>query len=317
VAAGEERAVTGSVRLSVVVLSWNTREILRACLAALLRDAPSEPREVLVVDNASADGSADMVARDFPSVRLLRNAENELYARGNNAGARAATGRYVCLLNSDTEVRPGALESLVRFLEQHAAYAAVAPQLVNPDGSVQHACTRLPTLLDPLWEATALGSFPPGSWLSRRHHMADFDHVHSRDVAQPPGACFVMRRAEFLELGGFDPTLSLFFNDVDLCRSLRQRGRKIRYLADAVVLHHGGVSTRECQQRARSLYWFKNREAYYLKNHGRLAAQWVRAVVGLWALECDLRIRLGPRPAGAKRAALADLRAFVRECAGE
>lgn len=303
------------IELSIVVLSWNTRELLARCLGALQRDRAAGAREIVVVDNASRDGSADMVEREFPGARLIRSPVNLLYASGNNAGARAAVGRYLCLLNSDTEVLPGALERLVRFLSQHPDYAAVAPKLVDPDGSVQRACTRLPTLLDPLWEATVLGKFPPGSWLARRHHMAEFDHEQARDVAQPPGACFLMRRDEYLALGGLDPRMSLYFNDVDLCRRLRERGRRIHYLADAVVLHHGGGSTRTCERRERNLYWIRNRRAYYRKNHGRLGAAWVRAVVRLWGLECAMRIRLGPRAPSEQRAALEELRDFLRESA--
>jgi len=304
-----------AVELSVVVLSWNTREILRACLSALERDALGAAREVIVVDNGSADGSAQMVARDFPSVRLLCNPENRLYAEANNQGARMATGRYLCLLNSDTEVRPGALARLVQFLEHEPAYAAVAPKLVNPDGSVQRACRRFPTLLEPLLESTTLGAFPPGSWFSWWSTMGDFDHQRSRDVAQPPGACLLMRTAEYLALGGLDPSLSLFFNDVDLCLSLRRRGRRVRYLAEAEVLHHQGSSTRSQAARRRNLLWIRNRTAYYRKNYGRLAGCWLRAILRLWALECRLKIRLGSRQASAKAVALADLDGFLRECA--
>ena len=300
--------------LSVVVLSWNTRELLGACLSALARDTAREPREILVVDNGSRDGSAEMVARDFPTVRLLHNAENRLYAEGNNQGARAATGRYLCLLNSDTEVRPGALDRLVEFLETHPEYGAAAPKLVNADGSVQRACSRFPTLLDPLFDSTALGLVPPGSWLLWWIRMGDFDHEHSRDVPQPPGACFVMRRDEYLALGGLDPAMSLFFNDVDLCRMLSRERRRIRYLSEAEVLHHGGASTQAYERRNRNLVWTQNRAAYYRKHYGRIGERWFRAIVGLWGLEFALRIRLGPRTAEAKRAALADLRALLREC---
>src|SRR5205814_418203 len=191
---------------------------------------------------------------------------------------------------------------------------AVAPKLVNPDGSVQRACSRFPTWLDPLLESTLLGRFPPGSWLSWWAHMGDFDHEHSRDVAQPPGACFLMRRAEYLALGGLDPTLSLFFNDVDLCRRLWQRGRRIRYMAEAEVMHHRGASTHSYDRRNRNLVWIRNRTAYYRKHYGRAGERWARAIVGLWGLEYGMRIRLGPRDADAKRVALADLRALLREC---
>ncbi len=302
------------LHLSVVVLSWNTRELLRACLTALARDQECKPREIIVVDNASEDGSPDMVAREFPDVRLLCNAENRLYAEGNNQGARAATGRYLCLLNSDTEVRSGALDELAQFLDLHPTYAAVAPKLVNPDGSVQRACSRFPSLLMPLFESTLLGHFPPGSWCLWWSRMGDFGHERSRDVSQPPGACFMMRRDEYLAMGGLDPTLSLFFNDVDLCRGLSRRGRRIRYLVDAEVMHHGGASTQTYDRRNRNLIWIRNRTAYFRKHYGRLGEQWLRAVTGLWGLEFGLRIRLGPRDAAAKRAALDELRALLREC---
>jgi GT2 family glycosyltransferase len=302
------------VHLSVVVLSWNTREILRACLAALERDAPRQPREVIVVDNGSADGSAQMVARDYPAVRLVCNAENRLYAEANNQGARTAGGRYLCLLNSDTEVRPGALDRLAEFLESHSEYAAVAPKLVNPDGTVQRACRRFPNLLEPLLESTSLGKFPPGSWLSWWSAMGDFDHQRSRDVSQPPGACLVLSTAEYLAMGGLDPSLSLFFNDVDLCLGLWRRGRRIRYLAEAEVMHHRGISTRAHDARHRNVLWMQNRTTYYRKQHGRLAERWLHTVVGLWALECKLRIRLGSRGASAKQEALAELNGVLREC---
>lgn len=303
-----------NLHLSIVVLSWNTREILRACLTALEHDVPCQLRETIVVDNASGDGSADMVEQEFPRVRLVRNAENRLYAEGNNQGARMATGRYLCLLNSDTEVRPGALELLTRFLEGHPEYAAAAPRLVNPDGTVQRACRRLPTLIEPLLDSTVLGHFPPGSWLTSWNHMGEFDHQHSRDVAQPPGACFVTRRDEYLDMGGLDPSLSLFFNDVELCRSLWKKGRRIRYLAESEVLHHGGASTRNCHWRERNTMWIQNRAQYYRKHYGRIGDLWLRAVTRLWKLENGMKIRLGPRDARAKRAALDELHAFVRKC---
>jgi GT2 family glycosyltransferase len=144
--------------------------------------------------------------------------------------------------------------------------------------------------------------------------MGDFDHEHSRDVDQPPGACFVMRTEEYVAQGGLDPTLSLFFNDVDLCLRLRRMGRRIRYLAEAEVMHHRGMSTRAHALRRRNGLWFRNRATYYRKNHGRLAGRWMRAVLALWALECRIRIRLGPREAAEKREALSDLQTFLREC---
>jgi GT2 family glycosyltransferase len=297
--------------LSVVVLSWNTRELTLACLRALAADPSALRREILVVDNASQDGSADAIAREFPSVRLLCNARNEGYAAGNNQGAQQARGEWLCLLNSDTEVRPGALDRLVQFLRDQPRYGAAAPRLVDPDGSVQPACKRFPGLATALCFDTWFGRFWPGSRVAARYAMRDFDHLHARDVDQPPGACLVLRRRDYEALGGLDPALFLFFNDVDFCRRLWRSGRRIRYVADAEVLHHGGASTKGFAQFV--VVWHRNRLAYYRKHHGRFGERLVRLVVRWRAFEEWWRLgRRHPEPA-ARAAARADLRAALRE----
>jgi N-acetylglucosaminyl-diphospho-decaprenol L-rhamnosyltransferase len=265
--------------LSVVVLSWNTKDLTLACLRALAADPLRHSREVIVVDNGSADGSADAIAAAFPQVRLVRNPDNRLYAAGNNQGVAVARGEFVCTLNSDTEVRPGALDQLVDFLRQHPGHGAVAPKLLDPDGSVQHACQRFPTLGTALCFDSWWGTWWPGSRVQARYLMRDFDHLGSRDVDQPPGACFVMRRLEWNALGGFDEGMALFYNDVDLCRRLWQKGRAIHYLATAEVLHHRGASTRNFAKML--VIWHKNRLAYYRKHYGWFGVAWIRVCVRL------------------------------------
>jgi len=298
-------------KLSVVVLSWNTRDIVLACLAALQRDAPRHAREVIVIDNGSRDGSADAIAAAHPWVRLVRNPTNRGYAAGHNQGAQLASGEYLCTLNSDTEVMPGALDALVDFLIAHPAYAAVSPRLLNRDGSVQRACMRFPGLLTALCYDTWLGKFWPGSWVEDRYYMRDFDHVHSRDVPQPPGAVFVIRRAEYLDLGGLDEHLFLFFNDVDLCRRLWKMRRRIRYLADVAVVHHGGASTRGYGDFI--VTWHRNRLAYYRKHYGPWVMPYLRAIVRLRALQERMTLRRRHKNPGDLRNALADLARCRRE----
>jgi GT2 family glycosyltransferase len=298
--------------LSVVVLSWNTRALLLACLRALFGETARHAREVIVVDNGSHDGSADAVAAAFPQVRLLRNAENRLYAAGNNQGAFAATGEFVCTLNSDTEVRPGALDQLVDFLRTHAGHGAVAPRLVDPDGGVQRACQRFPTLLSALCFDSWWGRWWPGSYVQRRYLMADFDHLMSRDVPQPPGACFCMRRDEYVRMGGLDEQLSLFFNDVDLSKRLWRAGRAVHYLATAEVMHHRGASTKSFARML--VVWHKNRIAYYKKHYGSWVVLWLWLCIRLRVLEEWLAIgRRCKGDRGRRDAERAHLRAAVEE----
>jgi len=298
--------VSTLVNVSIVVLSWNTRDLTLACLRALRRDVPRVQREVVVVDNGSQDGSADAVAAEFPEVVLVRNAENRLYAEGNNQGVKAATGEYVCLLNSDTEVKPGAIDTMREFLESSPEHGAVSPRLLNFDGTVQLACTRIPGLADPLVDSTIFGRFWPGTIVHARTRYHDFDHGHSRDVEQTPGAVFMMRRDEYLDMGGLDERLSLFFNDVDLCLRLRKKHRRLRYLVDAEVYHHQGASTKR-SERVQAL-WLQNRHDYYVKHHPWIGGWWLRTVRGLWAMQVGAGILLGPKNLSQKRAAFGELR---------
>lgn len=300
------------VNLSIVVVSWNTRDLTLACLDALSRDHAASRREIVVVDNASEDGTAEAIAREWRDVRLIRNSENLLYAAANNQGVRAARGRYVCLLGSDAEVRSGALDRLVGFLDASPEYAAASPKLVHPDGRVQRACSRFPGLASLLAHSTSLGRVPPGSWITSRARMLDFDHEHSRDVEQPPTSCFVIRRADFLSLGGFDPRLSLYFNDVDLCRRLWSRNRRIRFVAGAEVMHHEGGSTARARNAERNVLWYRNCETYFRKHHGAVGAWWARGVLGLATGEIAARVVLGRKQD--LRLAMSALAGQVRRC---
>lgn len=276
-------AVAPAPELAVVILSWNTRELLERCLASVIGQEHGLALEVVVVDNASRDSSAEMVATNFPAVRLLKNGVNEGYARGNNQGVRATTAPLVLLLNSDTEVRPGALLRLAEVLRRFPGYGAAAPRLSNPDGSVQRACMRFPTLVDGFlfdsWFERKFGRSKP----VRRYFMEDFDHLGDADVDQPPGAALLLRRADWDAVGGFDERLWLFYNDVELCRRLHERGQRIRYVATAEVLHHGGKST--AQYRDFAGEWIVNRVRYFKLRHGLAGAFVLKSWLLLRALE--------------------------------
>ena len=285
--------------LSVVIPSWNTRELLAACLAALFAaDLPAT--EVIIVDNGSADGSADMVAERYPDVQLVRNAENRGFAGGCNQGMERARGKYVLLLNSDTEVARDAIARLIAWCDAHPEYAAAAPLLHHPDGRVQPSLKRFPTLATALWFSTPLERWFPNNRELKRYFMLDADQERSADVDQPPAACLLVRRDVLTEVGHFDESLWLFYNDVDLSKRMARAGYKTRYVAEARVLHHEGASTSKFARFV--VEWQRNRLTYYRKHHGWFGGVWLKGCVGLTFLDwyfTQLARKVRGRPADA------------------
>ncbi len=301
------RGVPGPApRVSIVVLSWNTRDLLAACLASLPGPGAEPTAEVIVVDNASSDGSADMVAARFPRVTLVRNPRNDGYALGNNLGAERARGEFLLLLNSDTEVRPGALAALVAFLDARPGHGACAPRLDNPDGTPQPSCKTFPTLATAVFFDTCFDRWFPANRVIPRYFMRDFDHASTRDVDQPPGAAFLVRSALWRQLGGFDPELWLFFNDVDFCRRLRAAGHAVAYVAEARVLHHEGRSTRQFPEFG--AVWHRNRLAYYRKAFGWRGALVARVMSTVRGAEEARKLRAAGAPREARQAVWAAVR---------
>ncbi|MCL4248521.1 MAG: glycosyltransferase family 2 protein [Anaerolineae bacterium] len=224
--------------LSVVVVNYNTREDLRACLHAL-RGSSLQP-EIIVVDNASSDDSAAMVRSEFGEVKLIAPGRNTWYCGGNNLGVAAAEKDYVLLLNPDTVVQPDALAVMLTFLEMHSDYAGVTMQLRYPDGAIQRTCSRRLTLEYLLLTHTVLGWLLPGARRTAEaaHWYAGWERDRDYDVETMPGSCTLMRRND-LE---YDEDLLLYFPEDDLAR--RFTGRKFRFLASTYITHREKSATR-------------------------------------------------------------------------
>lgn len=257
------------MRLSVVIVSWNTRELLRRCLQTLRQDLEQYPGagqfEVFLVDNASADGSALMVADEHPWVKLTANAENRGFAAANNQAFATACGEYILLLNPDTEVQPGAIAHLIHFLEAHPQAGIVAPQLLNSDGSIQRSCRAFPTFLGMVYELVGLSKiFPSGSKAGakfREYKMLDWNHDDERQVDQPEGACLLLRRKVIEEVGTLDEGFFMLFEEVDWCFRIKQKGWEIWFSPGARVIHHYGQSIKQVKTKMilsshRGLYRF-------------------------------------------------------------
>ena len=228
------------MELSIVIVNYNTREFLRACLASL--QACTLEHEVIVVDNASRDGSVEMVQSTFPSVRLLAQAVNTWFCGGNNLGIQAARGEYVLLLNPDTVVEAGALEQLVAFLRHHPNYAGATAQLIYPNGQTQQTCSRLIPFRYLLYTLTPWGMMRPGARQQLQQHIwyqdEGFDRTTDRDVETLPGSCLLMRRGD-IQLDG---DLLLYFPEDML--AWQHAHRPFRFVAGARIQHFEKSSTR-------------------------------------------------------------------------
>ncbi|MCC5869130.1 MAG: glycosyltransferase family 2 protein [Gammaproteobacteria bacterium] len=291
--------------LSIIIPSWNTLTLTRECLGSLFSNDHGCELEVIVIDNGSADGSPEMVAREFSRAKLIRNPVNEYYSKACNQGAELATADVLCFLNSDTLVPPGSLRKMLNFLEGNQDYGAVAPRLNNPDGSVQPICRRFPTVFEVIADQFDLSRWQVMQRYRASANMRDFDHLSSRDVEQPPGACFMLRSRDFNTLGGFDESLPLFYSDVDICLRLWRSGQRIRFLADAEITHVGSASVvKHALWRAE---FMRNQVRYFRKHHGWFAAQFAKSIIIASGVRTAIGTALGRKPVPEKKRLLREV----------
>lgn len=229
--------------LSITICSWNTLSDLRACLQSL-REAKDEANfEVVVVDNASKDGSPDMVEREFPEFRLLRQSVNLGFTGGHNLALAERRGHHAALLNSDTVVHPGAIRRITEYMEAHPEVGIVGPMLHNPDGTLQFSCRRFPNPVAAAFRNTILGRLFPNNRFTREYLMQDWTHDQPREVDWVSGAALFLRKEVIDTVGVLDNTLFMYCEDVDICKRTWKAGFKVMYVPDAVITHAIGRSS--------------------------------------------------------------------------
>ncbi|MDX2065709.1 MAG: glycosyltransferase family 2 protein [Fimbriimonadaceae bacterium] len=234
---------------SITICSWNTLEDTRACLASLHAARHEADFEVIVIDNNSEDGSADMVADEFPWVVLHRMSRNLGFTGGHNFALEQRRGQDAFLLNSDTVVHPGALARLVEFAHANPDCGILGPKLLNPDGSLQPSCRRFPNPIAALFRNTPLGRLFPNNPFTRTYLMEDFDHREARDVDWISGAAMYVRGELIERIGAFDPAYFMYCEDVDWCWRAWKAGFRVAYVPDSVITHAIGHSTDKAPNR--------------------------------------------------------------------
>jgi hypothetical protein len=272
--------------VSVIIVSYNTRELLRECIESILcEQGDGLAVEVIVVDNASADGSAAMVAERFPQVRLIANPDNRGFGAACNQGLEVARGRYALILNADIRAQPGALQRLVGFMDAHPDAAICGGQLRYPDGRIQPSCARELTLWWVFCEQSMLAKLFPRTRLFGGYWRTHWDLRTTIETEQVMGACMMLRRP----FPRFDEDYFLYCEDTDLCYRVRQAGGKNYYVHDAVFVHHLGASG-EPQRAQMVIYYNRGKERYFRKFHGAWQARVCRWLNKGGAL---LRVLLG------------------------
>jgi N-acetylglucosaminyl-diphospho-decaprenol L-rhamnosyltransferase len=279
-----------SAVLSIVIVNWNTCDLLAQCLSSIEQHPPPDACEVWVVDNASADGSAYMVRERFPGVHLIENRRNVGFAAANNQAIRRSQGRYVLLLNSDTEVQPGALPALVAFMDAQPRAGAAGARLLNADGTLQPSCHPMLTPGREFWRLLFLERL----WPRATYPMHRWDRETPRPVEVIKGACLLLRREALDRVGPLDEGYFMYTEEVDFCYRLAQAGWQLWWVPRAEVIHHEAQSSRQAAARM-YLQLYRSKVQFYRKFGGRRRAEqfkwllrlayWPRlAVAGLGAV---------------------------------
>jgi GT2 family glycosyltransferase len=266
--------------LTISIVNTDNRAMLVRCLRVLEQPAPKLALELFVVDNASTDGSAELLGREFPHVRVLENSERLGFAASHNRALAQGTGRYLIILNDDTAVLPGCFETMVRFMDAHPDAGACGAQLLNPDGSLQRTANRFPTLLFGIFEALALNRLLPNNPIWRHNIYADWDRTTAREVDAVSGAALLIRQEALAQIGLLDPNFFIYSEEIDWCYRLHQRGWKVYYLPEARITHFGGQSTAaRAPQKFHDIYW-ESFLYYYKKHYGAPIYFLLRALYG-------------------------------------
>jgi hypothetical protein len=231
--------------VSVIIVNWNTRKILRDCLKSVYEQTKNTDFEVIVIDNASSDNSVEMVKSEFPLVILIENKVNRGFAAANNQGIAIAQGRYVLLLNSDTVVLEKAIEKVVDFADSHPEAAVVGCRVLNPDMSLQPTCFLFPSVLNMILSATYLYKIFPRNKFFGREQMTWWDRNDAREVEVVTG-CFMLVRRKAIDLVGMmDERFFMYGEETDWCYRFKQKGWRVLFTPDSEIIHLGGASSKK------------------------------------------------------------------------
>jgi N-acetylglucosaminyl-diphospho-decaprenol L-rhamnosyltransferase len=253
--------------VTMIVVSWNVRDALRRCITAAFQSQDCKPH-VIVIDNKSSDGSAEMVAQEFPQAQLIQNSENRGFAAAVNQGLAYRRG-HVLLVNPDLELHPNTVATLLEWMHKLPRAGILGPRLQYADGQIQHSVKKFPRWRDVAWQLTKFPNIFPR--LGRYYHAADFDYTKSQEVDQVMGSCFLIRDTVLENIPNFDEGFWIWFEEVDFCLRASRVGWRTFFAADAVATHGRGQSFKQLSTIRKQQYLRKSIGYYAQKHFGKVA----------------------------------------------
>jgi GT2 family glycosyltransferase len=301
----EEKPMEPLLDLTVIIPSCNTRRLLRDCISSIYQHTGGVAFEIICIDDASPDASAEMVADSFPEVILVRNLTNQGYVRNTNLGMRMSRARYACHLNSDTLLIGNAFQALVGYMDENPAVAACGPKLLNPDGSVQHCIRNFSGAATMVLQALNWHKLFPGNRLTDRYYATGFDYSKAQPVDSIGTTAYVVRRSTWENAGMLDERFRLFVSDLAYNFMLKQKGYLVHYTPCAEIVHFGSQSVNQTPQSSlRELHdaLIEFNEAYDYFGKNRASKLLVRFAVKArdcfknaeYHLSSDMRVIKGP-----------------------
>jgi len=269
--------------VSLVIVVWNAKKYVIECLESLREHCRNIYDEVIVVDNASTDGTPELIAEMFPEFKLIRNSENLGFAKANNLGIAQTSGEYVCLVNSDVKFTDDCLSPMLSYLSKNPTVGMVGPKMLATDGEVRRSTMRYPTVWNEFCRALGLDIIFKKSRLFGGLLMADFDHKTTTEVEVLNGWFVIVRRTALNRVGLLDPQFFMYAEDLDWCYRFHQAGEEIVFFADAGAIHYGGASSSKAPLRF-YLEMCRANWQYWQKHRGWLAQMAFLAVFGTYHL---------------------------------
>jgi hypothetical protein len=264
--------------VSVIVVSYNTKDLLRECIRSIYRETREIEYEVFVVDNRSTDGSPDMVKGEFPKVRLIRNDLNVGFAAGNNIALKKGRGRYFLLLNPDTQLVNNAIGILADYMDSHRDVGASGCMLLDGNKEVQMVCRKFSRIAHEVGELMPVINRCRWRWMSRNYLSDEFDYRSCGETDYVQGACLMVRRVVIEEIGLMDERYFMYSEEEDWCYRMKRKGWKVMYVSSAVVVHYQGMSTRQHSSEM-LVELYRSKFQFFSKNYGIWRARFLKIVL--------------------------------------